>query len=536
MNKKLVMLSSVVLSASTLLAACSGGGSNTEGKVLNLSTTADIPSMNPSLATDMVSFQTFENVYEGLYRLDKNTKPVPALAVGEPEKSKDKKTWTIKLRKDAKWSNGDPVTANDFVYAWREVVNPKTGSEYAFIMFDIENAQDINEGKKDVNSLGVKAIDNHTLQIKLKNVQPYFEGLLSFGTFMPKNEKVAKKYGDKYGTDANKAVYNGPFKMTEWKTEDSFKLVKNDKYWNKKVVKLDGINYRVVKDVQTGLNLYDTDKIDSVGITSDNVEKYKDKPDFKTELTAAMSYFKVNHKNKYLANKNVRLAIAKSIDKQSYVDKNLKNGSVPATQITPKDVYKGPDDTDFSKIAGGDILKYDTKAAKEYWKKAKQELGEDKITIELLTTDQETAKTDAEFFKEQLEKNLDGLTVKIKMQPFKQKLALEDKRDYDLSYSNWFPDYADPMTFLDLFWSKQTNTNYKDAKYDQLIEDAKGPLLKDPKARWKALGEASTMLLEDAHTIPVIQRGSAYLQKTYVKYVLTNSSNIYQYDKAYIKK
>ncbi|QRN50374.1 peptide ABC transporter substrate-binding protein [Macrococcoides bohemicum] len=541
MRKNYLWLIAFVLVLSSVLAACSGGSGEKDSKgkqVLNLVLSSDIPSMNSALATDLVSFEMYENVMEGLYRLDKDTKPVPALAEGDPKETDGGKTWTIKLRKDAKWSNGDPVTANDFVYAWRNVVDPKTASEYAFIMYDIENAQEINKGEKKPEELGVKAIDDNTLEIKLKNNQPYFKGLLAFGTYKPKNEKFAKKLGDKYGIDAKSTLYNGPFKIAEWKTEESVKLVKNDKYWDKDKVKLDEINYKVIKDAQTGLNLYETGKVDSVGVSAENVEKYKSNKDFKTELSAAQSFFRISYKGdrkKELSNKDLRLALAKSIDKDKYVKNNLNNGSVASNQLTPKDVYKGPDGSDFSEIAGGENLKFDRESAKENWKKAKAALGVDKLELELLTVDIDTAKRDAEYFKEQLESNLDGLTIKIKQQPFKQKLDLERKGQYDISYGNWFPDYADPMTFLDLFLSTETNTGYNNPAYDKLIEDAKGPLLKDPEARWKALGEASTMLLDDAALIPVIQRGSAYMDKPYVKGVVVNSSEINSYKEAYIE-
>ena len=541
MRKNYSWLIAFVLVLSSVLAACSGGSGEKDSKgkqVLNLVLSSDIPSMNSALATDLVSFEMYENVMEGLYRLDKDTKPVPALAEGDPKETDGGKTWTIKLRKDAKWSNGDPVTANDFVYAWRNVVDPKTASEYAFIMYDIENAQEINKGEKKPEELGVKAIDDNTLEIKLKNNQPYFKGLLAFGTYKPKNEKFAKKLGDKYGIDAKSTLYNGPFKIAEWKTEESVKLVKNDKYWDKDKVKLDEINFKVIKDAQTGLNLYETGKVDSVGVSAENVDKYKSNKDFKTELSAAQSFFRISYKGdhkKELSNKDLRLALAKSIDKDKYVKNNLNNGSVASNQLTPKDVYKGPDGSDFSEIAGGENLKFDRESAKENWKKAKAALGVDKLELELLTVDIDTAKRDAEYFKEQLESNLDGLTIKIKQQPFKQKLDLERKGQYDISYGNWFPDYADPMTFLDLFLSTETNTGYNNPAYDKLIEDAKGPLLKDPEARWKALGEASTMLLDDAALIPVIQRGSAYMDKPYVKGVVVNSSEINSYKEAYIE-
>ncbi|MFP6334101.1 peptide ABC transporter substrate-binding protein, partial [Bacillus subtilis] len=193
--------------------------------------------------------------------LDKHDKAIPGIAKGDPKKSDDGLTWTIELR-DAEWSNGEKVTANDFVYAWRKLVTPKTASEYAFIMFDIENAEDINKGKKKPEELGVKAVDDKTLEIKLNRELPYYQELLTFGSFLPQNEKFVKEKGDKYGTTAKDTLYNGPFTLSDWKTEDNYTLKKNDKYWDKGNVKLDSVNFKVVKEPQTALNMYNAGDVD----------------------------------------------------------------------------------------------------------------------------------------------------------------------------------------------------------------------------------------------------------------------------------
>ncbi|MGG0187788.1 peptide ABC transporter substrate-binding protein, partial [Bacillus rhizoplanae] len=215
--KKISAVVAPVLAMSVALTACSGSGDKkastepkneekkTEGKlaskqVLNLLETQEIPSMDSSKATDAVSFLALNNVMEGLYRLDKDQKPTPGMAESY-KKSDDGKTYTFKLRKDAKWSNGDPVTAKDFVFAWQRLLDPKTAAEYAFIMYDVKNAQAINEGKAPVDSLGVKAVDDNTLEVQLDNPVPYFIELTTFGSFYPLNEKVVKEKGDKYGLE-----------------------------------------------------------------------------------------------------------------------------------------------------------------------------------------------------------------------------------------------------------------------------------------------------------------------------------------------
>ncbi|RXK18756.1 peptide ABC transporter substrate-binding protein [Macrococcus sp. DPC7161] len=519
MKKSMSLLLVFIMALSGVLAACSGGGkTDKNAQVLNLYEGSDIPSMDSSLATDQVSFNVFNQVMEGLYTLDKNDKAIPGVAEGEPKKSKDGKTWTIKLRKDAKWSNGDPVTAKDFEFAWKRTLDPKTASEYAYIMMDIKNAQQVNEGKMKPDQLGVKAIDDNTLEIQLEKNKPYFKELLAFGVFLPQNEKFVKSKGDKYGTSKENTVYNGPFVLSKWETEKAFQLKPNKKYWDAKKVKLTEVNYTIVKDNQTALNLFETNKIDRVGLTSENVDKYKKDPKFSTKLGTSTYFIRINQKkNPDLKNKNLRLAIAKSIDKDRYVKKLLNNGSEPIDTLNPKKFteHDGKDFVDGVKSP----LNYDKAEAKKYYDKAKKELGKDKFTFEYLTYDADESKTAAEYVKEQIETNLPGVTLKIKQQPFKQKLELESKLNYELSFSGWGPDYPDPMTFDDMFVTDgaHNQTAWSNKDFDKLIEDANGPLLSDIPKRWTTLQEAETKLLSDAVIVPMYQAGSARLVQPYVK-------------------
>ncbi|TDM13338.1 peptide ABC transporter substrate-binding protein [Macrococcus bovicus] len=537
MKKQSSLFLASLIAVSGFTAACSSGGGDNkdaskdassgsgggEKQVLNLLEGSDIPSLDSSIATDQVSFNVFNQVYEGLYTLDKDDKAVPGVAEGEPEKSEDGKTWTIKLREDAKWSNGDPVTAKDFEFAWKRTLDPKTASEYAYAMYDLKNAEAVNSGKMKPDELGVKAIDDHTLEIQLESNVPYFKELLAFGTFMPQNEKFVKEKGDKYGTSKEDVIYNGPFVLNDWKTEEKFQLTPNKEYWDKDKVKLDEVNYTIVKDQQTGLNLYTTGKVDRVGLTAEQVSKYKNDPNFSTELQSSTYFMRLNEKNKDLANKDLRLALAKSIDKEKYVKTLLNNGSEATDSLTPKDFLKNEAGEDFHDGIKSP-LNYDTAAAKKAYDAAKKELGKDKFDFELLTYDADTSKKDAEYFKDQIETNLPGVSITIKQQPFKQKLDLESKGNYDIAFSGWGPDYPDAMTFLDMFVTggPHNQMNYSNKEYDKLIKEGKTTLLDDPEKRWTTLQDAENLFLEDAALIPMYQRGAARLVQPYVKNYVTH--------------
>ncbi|MEJ7541895.1 peptide ABC transporter substrate-binding protein [Staphylococcus intermedius] len=504
-----------------VLAACSNNGGiySDEGQVFRKVITQDMSSLDTAKVTDSVSFDKFNQVYEGLYTLDKNDSAVPGVAKGQPKISDDGKTWTIELRKNAKWSNGDPVTAHDFVFAWRRVLDPNTASEYAYIMYDLKNAEQINMGKKKTSELGVKALDDYTLQFELEKPIPYYKEMLAFGTFLPQNEKVVKKFGDRYGTTAEKAVYNGPFKVKKWAVEDKILLVKNDKYWDKDVVKLDKINYKVLKDGQAGASLYDTGSVDDTVISSEQVDKYKGTPALQKRLLAATFYLKLNQDAvPALKNKDMRLALAKAVDKQAYVDAVLNNGSTPTDGFTSKETAKDPDGNDYTDQIKSP-LKYNPDEAKASYEKAKKALGQNEFTFKMNTDDTPANKISAEFIKAQIEKNLPGVTVKIQQLPFKQRIAREQSGKYEISISGWGPDYPDAMTYLNIMTTgnSSNNTGWSNKEYDQKVKDANGPLLSDVKKRNQTLVDAEELLLAEAPIAPIYQKGEAHLTNPQVK-------------------
>ncbi|MBJ8007350.1 MULTISPECIES: peptide ABC transporter substrate-binding protein [Bacillus cereus group] len=558
--KKLTAVVVPVLAMSVALTACSGSGgekkttttsnSGEEKKsdikyaakqVLNRTENQEIPTMDTSKSTDTLGAQILGNTMEGLYRLDKDNKPIPAAAESST-KSEDGKKYTFKLRKDAKWSNGDPVTAKDFVYGWQRLLDKNTAAEYAFIAYYIKNAEAINKGEKPATELGAKAVDDYTLEVELEKPVPYFLNLLAFPSYYPLNEKFVKEKGDKFGLEADTTVYNGPFVMSSWKHEQGWQLKKNDKYWDNKTVKLEEINYSVVKEVATKVNLYDTGSIDFTLLSGEFVDKYKSNKDEYGEYAESSTFFlrlnqKRNGQDTPLKSKKLREAIALSVDKKGLANVILNNGSKATDQLVPKGLATGPDGKDYQDTFKNG-LKQDTKKAAAAWEEAKKELGKDQVTIELLSYDDGTAKKIADYVKDQIEKNLKGVTINTKIQPFKQKLKLESAQDYEISYAGWSPDYADPMTFIDMFDSKSpyNQMSYSNPKYDEMVQKAGNELLSDPKKRWETLGKAEKLFLEeDAGLVPLYQTGRSYVMKPNVKGIVKhNISPEYSFKWAYV--
>lgn len=503
-----------------ILSGCSKEGIYSDkGQVFRKVIPQDMSTLDTTLITDAVSADISNQVFEGLFTLDKNDKAKLALAKELPKKSNGDKTLTFKLRNDAKWSNGDPVTAADFVYAWRKLVNPKTGSEYAFIMSDIENADSISAGKLPVEKLGVKALSKYELEIKLKRPIPYINELLALSNFYPQNEKVAKKFGEKYGLKPQNTVYNGPFKVDTWRAEDKILLSKNNFYWDKKNVKLDKVNYKILKDKQAGASLFETGSVDDTLILADQVKKYESSRSLQKRITSGNFFIKFNQKKvKEFKNRDLRMAIALAIDKKGYVEAVKNDGSIYSDTFTAKGVAKlGNGDDYVSSI--NSPLKYNKKEALKYWEKAKKELNIKNFTFSMNTEDTPDSKISAEYIKAQIEKNLPGVKMKIRQLPFKQRLSEEFKMTYEASLTGWAADYPDPTTYLSTMTkdNPQNNTDWSNKKYDDYLGEINRKLLANVSKRNNRMKEDEELLLKDVPLAPIYQKGEAHLTNPKVK-------------------
>ena len=542
-KSKLSLLLVLSLVLSMFLAACSGGdktegtdkGKNKGGEKaageqladkqeLNVLETAEIPTMDSVMNQDVLGSTMFNAVNEGLYRLDPEQKVIPGVADGMPTYNDDKTVLTIKLKKDVKWSNGDPVTANDFVFAWQRAITPDTASPYGpyFMMDKIKNATEITDGKAKVEDLGIKALDPNTLEITLVRPLPYIESYLTFSLFYPQNQKFFEAQGADYAKDASHLLYNGPFKMTKWDgpTATEWVVEKNDGYWDAKNVTLTKINFNVSKDPQASANAFTAGEADITGKMAQAaiLSQFDGSDELLRYQEPSIWWLKMNEKNPALKNVNIRKAIAMSVDKKALVEDVLANGSIAADFLVPKG-FSFLDGKDFRETAGT-YLKTNKEEAQKLWKKGLEETGLKEVNFTYVGQDTETSKLTDAFIKDQLEKNLPGLKISIESVPFKIRIAREDAEDYDLLMGGWGPDYADPMTYMDLWVTdgQQNHMSYGNPEFDKLIASANNELSLKPQERWKALQDAEKILLEDDAAIaPLYQRSVNLLVNPKVK-------------------
>lgn len=510
------------------LSAC--GANKTDNKNKDNQTFATnakdvISTMDSSLNSTIIGSQQLKNTMEGLYRFNGN-KVVPGVANKVVKPTNKGKRYIFHLRK-SNWSNGDPVTASDFVYAWRRIVNPKTGSSFSYAYSGIKNADQISSGKMNPDQLGVKALDDYTLEVNLDHPISYFNELIVSSRFLPLNQKAVEKAGDKYGTNSENVVYNGPFKLVNWKIGDtSWKEVKNDQYWNVDKVKLNTLKYNVVKDPNTGINLYQTNKIDRYGdLSGDTALQLKNKKDFVTNPSQAMYYLQLNQKdNPLFKNKKIRQAISHSIDRNQLAENILGNTVKPASSVVPSQtIFNKRTNRDFkqekSSVNDLQYTKYNPALAKKLWQAGLKESGIKNPSLSLVTDDQDSSKKISEYLQSVLTSNLNGLKIDVSNVPFKNRLQKGNSGDFDIILWGWIPDYPDPSTTLDLFTTNNSmNTGkWSNSEYDKLQKLSSITDANNYQKRWDDLLKQQHILTKEQGVIPLYQNKIAALMKNNVK-------------------
>jgi oligopeptide transport system substrate-binding protein len=543
---KEVLAGVVTISLGILLAACGNGNSSSKSAAqsgtLNLSTTAPLDTIDISKST---GFGQTGNVFESFYRLGKNGKPTAGLAKTGTV-SKDGKTWTFKIR-DSKWSNGDPIVAQDFVYSWRRSLNPKTASPYAYLFSGVKNADAIIAGKKSPNALGISAPDKKTVVVKLNRPIAYFRVLMAYPLFGPQNEKVVKKYGNRYATKAQYQVYSGPFKIKGWNgTNDTWSFVKNNDYWDKKVVKLNKINYQVVKSNNTGYQMYQQGKLDLTPLSSEQVKNLKSNQDFTQYPYSLVRFLLYNFKDKNqinraaLNNKNIRLALSLSIDRDVVTKKVLGNGSTLPTGFVANDLASNSKTgEDFAKEQSvNNTVDYNSALAKKYWKKGLQEIGQKNLTFDVLSSNDEADSDQlTQYLQSQWTKELKGLKINITNIPEKSSDSRAQQGNFDIYLSHWGGDFNDPMTFMQI---PMTGTSYNygkwsNAAYDNLVRKAGNEDANNPEKRWNDLVKAAKIVNGNQAITPIYQQTTAYLQNKRVHGIIHNTAGTqWSYKYAYV--
>jgi len=550
--KKVSTVLAVTAAAGFLLTACgsksssSSSNSATSGnlaksQVLNWSENGqDLSTLDPSLAIDVISGTMINNSQEGLYRLGKDSKATPGIATAT-KVSKDKKTYTFTLRKNAKWSNGDKVTAKDFVYGWRRTVNPKTASQYAYLYSGIKNADKITNGKAKPSTLGIKADGNYKLTVTLEKPMQYFKLLMGFVVFFPQNQHAVEKYGKDYGTSSSKMVYDGPFKMTGWQgTNSTWTLVKNNNYWDKKNVHLTKINDQVVKSTTTAFNLFQSGKLDMATLSGQQVKNEKNNSKLTIRKSSRLNYLEYNQKKvKALANKQVRQALSMTLNRKELVNNVLGDGSVTPTGFVTAGLAKDP--TTKKDFATENEVKasvtQNNAKAKTLWKQGLKELSKKKLTLTLTHDDTDQMKALSEYVQGQLEKELPGLTVKSITVPYKTRISREVAGNFQLVISAWQADFADPISDLGIM----TSTNdynfgkWQNKQFDAAVKTANSTT--STKKRWEALATAEKTIGTDQGVAPLSQNVVAQMVNPKLKGLVYNTAGInYNFKDAYMAK
>lgn len=485
---------------------------------MNVMLETPVESLDPQQATDGTSFEVIADYTDGLMQMDADGQAVPAIAESY-DLSDDGLTYTFHLRSDAKWSNGTPVTAADFVFAWQRAVDPAVASEYAYMLSDIgqiKNAAEIIAGDMDKSELGVTAVDDTTLQVELNVPVSYFLSLMYFPTFYPVNEEFFNSCGDTFATSPETTLSNGAFILDSYEpAATAFHLTKNADYYDAGRVQLSGLNYQVIQDSQQALMSYQTGALDTTLVNGEQVDQVKDDPEFKTVGAGYLWYVSPNMDAvPELANLNVRLALTMAIDRDAITGDVLKDGSAPTYTAVPPEFAAGPDGSDFSadQTKFADVCTYDATAAADYWTKGLEELGITELSLDMVVDADDAPQKVAQVLKEQWETTLPGITVNLVVEPKKQRVQDMQDGNYQLGLTRWGPDYADPMTYLGM-WVSGNSNNYglwSNADYDAIIDECTtGDLCTDAEGRWKRLYDAEQIVMDEAVIFPLYTQCNA---------------------------
>lgn len=518
-------------SSSNPAGSASGSASSGAAKATSVSfyLENEIPTLNQFAASDNIAFNVLNNISEGLYRLDMNNEPKPAMAKSCAV-SDDKLTYTFTLRDGLKFSNGDPITSKVFRETWLEQMKADAKNGYAFILTDyIVNGEEYSEKKAGADQVGLETPDDQTLVVKLKAPTPYFLSLTTFVPYYAVDMSFYQKQGTNYALGKDNLVYSGPYMISQYDAASGVTLVKNPNYWDKASVKVDTVNIKIIKEQSTALNLYKAGQLSRVKLSATDVPSYKDSKEFTTHSIFRTNFVQFNTTADGTKNLNIRKALSMAIDNNTLVNTILNNGSEAANGVVPKAMSSGVTGKTFGSLQGT-LMNYNAEKAKEYWKKGVAELG-GKVPEMTLVLDDDTESKDVGTFLQSQFKSVLGIDVKLDSKTKEARRSLMKTGKYQMGLNAWGADYDDPMTYLQI-WTENTNSfrgNFKDTEaannYAKLIQEAHAE--KDTAKRADMLLQAEkSLIVDNAVVAPLYYMGSAYLVKPNVKNLVEPSSGI----------
>ncbi|WNC15687.1 peptide ABC transporter substrate-binding protein [Brevibacillus brevis] len=483
----------------------------TEPMVLHWSINSEPPSLDPGIAVDADSFDMIYAAFEGLTNYDLNGQLTNATAESFTNNN-DYTQFTFKIRKDAKWNNGDPVTAHDFVYAIRRNLDPKTASEYAYQLYYIKGGEEYNTGKGKAEDVGVKALDDYTVQFDLKSPTPFFRELTFFPTLFPLHQKTVEG-NPNWAAEAKTIVSNGPFNMETWEHKSKIVFAKSPTYWDKDNVKLDRIEIAMIDDNNTAFSMFENGEVDWGGypastLPTDAIQSLKDAGKLMVADNPGTQSVVFNTTKPPFNNKKIRQAFAYAINRQELIDNILQTGVPAAYGWVPTSMGLKPDG----------YFKEDPEKAKQLLAEGMKELGLTKfpeVTYTYDTTD--VNKKMAEALQDQWKKTL-GIQVKLYTAELKVYRDMRSTGNFDMIRFQWGADFNDPINFLEMFRDKTGGNNHPDwenPKFKELIDQSyQEPNLEKRK---QILLEAETILMDEMPLAPINFRGSPYVKNDKVK-------------------
>jgi len=520
----------------TLVAGCGTADKQKDGKFIRHNHGQEPESMDPALNTTVNGGTLIIANFEGLTTLDLNDNPVPGVAE-KWDVSPDNTKYIFHLRKDAKWSDGKPVTANDFAYAWKRVLKPETVAEYAYQLFYVKNAIKYNKGEATAEDLGIKVVDDYTLEVELAAPTPYFLKLTAFPTLFPVREDIIAEHGEQWALNAETYIGNGPFKMVEWKSKDMMKFVKNENYWNKDAIKIDGFIETFIAEESTMLASYEAGELDVIdSVPLEEIERLKkESKEFHMIPQLGTYYYCFNVTKPPFDDVKVRKAFALAIDREDIVNKVRKSG-IPATAFTPPGV---PDvDGKEFRTVGGEFfpIKAQPEEAKKLLAEAGYPDGKDFPAVELIYNTNEGHKKIAEAVLEMWKNNLGIDNITVTNQEWAVFVNTRQNGDFQVARHGWLGDYNDPMTFIDLFTTGNGNNDaqWSNKEFDALIDKAR--VATSEKERMEILHQAEKLFMDDVIMAPIFHYTENTLIKSYVKDLHKSPLGFTYFDKADIVK